>query len=214
MSRDSKRRAQSKQRGQGKKSFYILIDGETEQWYLQQLKQKENLRSITIKPDLLKKKAQVDQYEAVMEASRHYDQSIWIVDFDTILKEEREFGGSGKSPLVLFNEYYRELTAIENVEVLVNTPCLEYWYLLHIQNTGRFYQSYNDLEGYLNAVPIQGYRKTRRYYTSGIGIYAKLKPSLNEAYQRAKALGKYDPENPRTAKAEIYRLFEIIEIEF
>jgi hypothetical protein len=42
------------------------------------------------------------------------------------------------------------------------------------------------------------------------GIYTKLKPNLHEAYSRAKQLGNYDPDNPQQAKAEIYRLFEIL----
>jgi len=200
-------------RGAGVKVIYILVDGQTEQWYLLQLKSSENVGTVNIKPELPKKATPNKQYQLIKEASKHYDQAIWLVDFDTILKEEREFRSGGKSPLLEFNEYYQELSAIGNVDVLVNTPCLEYWYLLHLENTGRFYQSYSAMEGNLNAVPIQDYSKTRRYYTSGIGIYARLKPNLSEAYRRAKGLGQYDPQNPQQAKAEIYRLFEILEIE-
>jgi len=85
--------------------------------------------------------------------------------------------------------------------------------LMHIENTGRFHQSYETLKGNLNVGPIQGYEKTRKYYISGIGIYVRLKPSMNEAYARAKTLGQYDPKNPQQAKAEIYRLFEILDID-
>ncbi|MRT93663.1 RloB family protein [Ancylomarina sp. 16SWW S1-10-2] len=212
MNRDN-RRGQRKRRGQGNKTIYVLVDGETEKLYLDQLKNIERLKSITIKPDLNKKKTIAQQFETIKEESKHYDQAIWMVDFDTILKEEREFKGGRKSPLIVFNECYRELSEIENVNVLVNVPCLEYWYLLHIKNSGRFYSIYSELERELNAIPILGYNKSRKYYISGGGIYARLKPNLNTAYQRAKALGQYDSENPQQAKAEIYRLFEILEIE-
>lgn len=200
-------------KGTGKKVIYILVDGQTEQWYLYQLKKTENIGTVNIKPELPNKSTPKKQYELVKEASKHYDQVIWLVDFDTILKEEREFRGGRKSPLVEFNEYYHELSTIENVEVLVNVPCLEYWYLLHIKNSGRFYGTYSELERELNTIPILGYNKSRKYYIAGSGIYARLKPNLYAAFQRAKALGKYDPKNSQQAKAEIYRLFEILGIE-
>lgn len=212
MSRENGR-GQRSRRGQGNRTIYILVDGETEKWYLDQLKNNERLKTVTIKPDLNKKKTITQQFEAIKEEAKHYDQAIWLVDFDTILKEEREFRGSSKAPLRQFNEYYQELNDIENVEVLVNTPCLEFWYLLHIKNSGRFYGTYSDLERELNAIPIVGYNKSRRYNISSSGIYARLKLNLNVAFQRAKALGHYDPENPKQAKAEIYRLFEILNIE-
>ncbi|PKQ63886.1 hypothetical protein BZG02_07680 [Labilibaculum filiforme] len=212
MNRDN-RKGQRKRRGQGNKTIYVLVDGETEKWYLDQLKDIERLKSLTIKPDLNKKKTISQQFETIKEESKHYDQSIWMVDFDTILKEEREFKGGRKSPLVEFNECYLKLSEIENVDVLVNVPCLEYWYLLHIKKIGRFYRTYTEFERELNTIPILRYNKSRKYYISGSGIYARLKPNLNVAYQRAKALGQYAPENPQQAKAEIYRLFEILEIE-
>ena len=213
MSRDTNRRAQRTRRGQGNRTIYILVDGETEKLYLDQMKSNERLKSVTIKPDLNKKKTITQQFEAIKEEARHYDQAIWLVDFDTILKHEREFRGRGKSPLIQFNEYNQELNEIENVDVLVNTPCLEFWYLLHLKNSGRFYAFYSDFERELNAIPILGYNKSRKYYISGSGIYARLKPNLSAAHERAKALGQYDPENPQQAKAEIYRLFEILNIE-
>ncbi|GAB7086930.1 RloB domain-containing protein [Marinifilum fragile] len=208
----SNRRVQGRKRGQGNKTIYVLVDGETEQIYLHQLKQFENLKAISIKPDLPKKKSLRDQYELIKEEAKHYDNAIWLVDFDEILKHEREFRGKGKSPLTEFNEYYTELDALENVDVLVNTPCLEYWYLLHLKNTRKFYASYSAFEKDLNAKPITGYNKSRKYYVARPGIYAKLKPNMLNAYNRAKQLGNYDPKNPQQAKAEIYRLFELLGI--
>lgn len=187
-----------------------MVDGETEQIYLSQLKQFEHLKAVAIKPDLPKKKNLSDQYELIKEEAKHYDNVIWLVDFDEILKHEREFRRRGKSPLTEFNEYYTELDSLKNVDVLVNTPCLEYWYLLHLKNTSKFYPSYSAFEKELNTNPINGYNKSRKYYMAHPGIYTKLKPNLHEAYSRAKQLGNYDPDNPQQAKAEIYRLFEIL----
>lgn len=200
-------------KGEGKKVYGIIVDGQTEKWYLQMLAQYENLKNIQIKPDLISPKKLKDQYKSILEAKKHYDKVIWVVDLDVVLKEESEKKEGGSSPLHEFNSYYKELNAMQNVEVLVNTPCLEYWYLLHIKETNSFFASYNEMFEELRAEPIAYYKKKEKYYKSGTDIYTRLKPSLNVAFQRAKALGQYDPENPQQAKAEIYRLFEILNIE-
>ncbi|MCZ4695014.1 RloB domain-containing protein [Ancylomarina euxinus] len=200
-------------KGEGKKVYGIIVDGQTEKWYLQLLTQQENLKNIQIKPDLVTKAKLIDQYNLVIEAEKHYDKVIWIVDLDVILKEEAEKKEGGNSPLQEFNSYYKKLNAMQNVEVLINTPCLEYWYLLHIKDTSDFYTLYKEMLVELRNEPIEHYKKTEKYYKSGTNIYSRLKPNLSVAYERAKALGQYDPENPRTAKAEIYRLFEILNIE-
>jgi hypothetical protein len=200
-------------KGAGKKVYGIIVDGQTEKWYLQMLAQYESLKNIQIKPDLVTKAKLVDQYNLVIEAEKHYDKVIWIVDLDVILKEEAEKKEGGNSPLQEFNSYYKKLNAMQNVEVLVNTPCLEYWYLLHVKDTKDFFPSYKSMLGELRKNPIQAYTKKEKYYKSGTDIYTKLKPNLQIAIERAKVLGKYDPENPQQAKAEIYRLFEILNIE-
>jgi len=46
-----------KSRGTGSKTVSIIVDGETEQWYAESMKQTERLRGLKIKPDLPKKKA-------------------------------------------------------------------------------------------------------------------------------------------------------------
>jgi hypothetical protein len=200
-------------KGTGKQVYGIIVDGQTEKWYLQMLAQYENLKNIRIKPDLMTKTKLKYQFDLVIEAEKHYDKVIWIVDLDVILKEENEKKEGGKSPLLEFNNYYKELNTTQNIDVLINTPCLEYWYLLHIKETNDFFSSYNKMYKELRAEPILYYKKTEKYYKSGTDIYTRLKPNLKEAYNRAKALGQYDPKNPQQAKAEIYRLFEILEIE-
>ena len=68
-------------------TYCILVDGQTEQWYLQLMKQHENVRTINIKPELFSKKKLQDQYEFVKEYSSMYDKVVWIIDFDTLIKE-------------------------------------------------------------------------------------------------------------------------------
>ena len=55
-----------------KPTYSIIVDGETEIWYFQLLKQHEHL-SVDIKPELPKKKSLFDQFNTVVDNARHYD---------------------------------------------------------------------------------------------------------------------------------------------
>lgn len=71
-------------------TFAFVVEGETEVWYLQMVKQHEqhdrNLR-INIKPEIPQKKKIKDQFKLVKELARsEYDRVFWIVDLDVIIK--------------------------------------------------------------------------------------------------------------------------------
>lgn len=84
MARDKQHR-----KGAGKKKFSIIVDGETELWYFQLMKQYESL-PIDIMPEIPKRKSLQAQYETVLENAKHYDTVFWLIDYDAILKEDRE----------------------------------------------------------------------------------------------------------------------------
>lgn len=110
-----------------------------------------------------------------------------------------------------FREYCVQLKACENVSVLVNTPCLEFWYLLHFKETGKYYAKCEDAEKVLKKSHLKDYEKTQKYYKKkNNDIYKKLKPQQIEAKKNAKKLGDFDFKNPESAKAEIYKVFDII----
>lgn len=199
-----------KRKGSGNKIYSILVDGECEIWYFQLMKQYETL-PIDIKPDLPAKKKLKDQYEEVLEYARHSDKVIWMLDFDTLIKEDRETKKGKKSKILEFKEYAEELKTIENVEVLVNTPCLEYWYLLHFKETAKYFPSCESVVNELKKHDcLKDYKKTEKYYKKKDNdIYKKIKEFQNDAIIRAKKLGAFDFVNAETAKAEIYKMFEI-----
>ncbi|MEM6724172.1 MAG: RloB domain-containing protein, partial [Bacteroidota bacterium] len=94
----------------------------------------ERLKSVLIRPKLSKKKSLKDQFHFVWSEaeSEEIDQVIWIFDLDVILKEDRASKKSANSPLDEFLRYRETLQkAFEKVTLLVNTPCLEFWFLLH-----------------------------------------------------------------------------------
>lgn len=98
------------------------------------------------------------------------------------------------------------------IHILINTPCLEYWFLQHVSDSGKYYpngqQVINEL---IKHKPLKDYAKTLRYFMQkNPDIYARLKGILDTGIANARKRGRYEPGNPRKGKAEIYRLFTIL----
>lgn len=196
-----------KKRGTGKKAYSIIVDGETEVWYFQLLRAHERLEGVDIKPELPKKKKLKEQYEYVIANVRSgYDKVIWLLDFDTIIKEEQERPGK---VLQEFEHYYHKLNQYEQVEVLVNTPCLEFWHLLHFKQTGKYYSKCDNAKKDLKNNHLNDYKKSQEYYKKkNNDLYLQLKPNQVDARKHAKLLGDFDFEEPESAKAEIYKVLD------
>lgn len=189
----------------------IVVDGETEKWYLDLMKEKKGLRHIRINPELCKKRTLKEQFNVIEENLSVYQSIIWIVNFDVILKESAETKKGEKPKLAEFWEYYEKLRAYPAIRILINIPCLEFWYLLHLKNTGKYYASYHELEKEFKHTPLDGYKKTEKFYKqSANDIYTKLEPYLEDALHRARHLGEVDPEDMEKGKAEMYKLFDLL----
>lgn len=196
-----------------KKVFSIIVDGETEKWYFDLMKKHEKLR-ISVKPELPKKKKLKDLFETVKEQAKDYHHVIWILDFDTLIKESREAAKGKQTKIQELEKYKKQLSKYSNVSVLVNTPCLEIWYLLHFENTKAYYSTYEAVKSQLKKHSIlNDYKKKEDFYKQNNDIYQKLKPYLEKAIERAEELGRFGFENVETSKAEIYKVFDILGIE-
>lgn len=207
------KRNHKQRKGTGKKAISIVVDGKTEIWYLQMMKEHESLRSISIKPELPKKKKLAELFEYVIENSKDYSQVIWVIDFDTILKEERERKVGSKSKINELKEYLSTIEPIENISVLVNTPCLEYWHLQHIKESGKYYENCDKVCNEFKNTILKDYEKTERYYKrKNSDIYQKLKPYKNLAIQNSKKLGDFNIDIPKQGKAELYKIFDLLNI--
>lgn len=197
------------------KSWAIVVDGETEVWYFQLLKQHEkgklSDKKIDISPELAQKKSLKNQFEDVKnKVNSGYDKVIWLLDFDTILEEENKRKKGGISVVKAFEKYKRDLEK-EGVEVFVNTPCLEFWILLHFEKCGKFYPQCKKAQGEVTRKYLKSYKKTERYFKKyNDDIYKKLKEFQPIAKRNAKALGNYNHENTRTAKAEIFEILDLL----
>lgn len=120
-------------------TFAVVVDGETEVWYLQMLKRNERGVRVNIKPEIPSKKSMEDQYKLVCDLSnREFTKIFWQIDLDTIIKEARDAPKGKKSPLKALEEYRKTLASnFPNVVIVVNNPCLEFWFLLHFEKTSK-----------------------------------------------------------------------------
>lgn len=198
-----------------KPSIAVVADGQTEAWYLNMLKRNERHIRITIKPEIYNKKSLKDQFEFVSDlAGKEYNEIFWIVDLDTIIKETREARKGEETSMALFVNYRDTLQKThKNVNIVVNNPCLEYWFLLHFEKTNKVFDSCAKAELQLKTY-LKDYEKTKRYYTrQNNDIYLKLRPYLNEALDNSTALGSFDENNPNKAMCEMKIFFFCKELE-
>lgn len=195
-------------------AFAVVVDGETEVWYLNMLKRNERNIRVSIKPEIPNKKSVEEQYKLVCDLSnKEFTKVFWIVDLDTIIKEENEAPKGKPSPLNAFKNYRTDLTEnYENVIVIVNNPCLEFWFLLHFEKTSKYFSKCSGAEAELKK-HLKDYEKTRKFFTrQNNDIYLKLKPYLKTAIQNAISLGTFDNENPKKAMCEMELLFQSDEL--
>ena len=195
-----------------KQSFAVVVDGETEYWYLEMFKRNEPNIPFKIRPQILQKKNIDQQYKLVTELSEEeYDKVFWIVDLDVLLKEEREKKGNTSS-LQEFLNYWQQLSKQNKVVVIVNNPCLEYWFLLHFQKTNKVFTACTDAEKQVSQ-HLKGYEKTEKFFKkSNNDIYKQLKPYFQTAVSNATTLGTFDAKDYSKAKCEMPLLFQALQI--
>jgi hypothetical protein len=194
-----------------KPKFAIVIDGETEFWYLQMLKRNEKLVSVDIKPEIPQKKKLSDQYLKVIELSNSYDKVYWIVDLDVILSESLLVKKGHKKAIDLFLEYKRNIESSQsNIILIINQPCLEFWFLIHFEVNAQQFSHCEEARKKLKK-HLPDYEKNGKYFTrQGSDIYLRLKPNLETAVKNSKKLPSYDKENLYQGISEMYSLFEDI----
>ena len=91
-------------------TFAVVVDGETEIWYLQMLKRNERDIRISIKPEIPNKKSIEEQFNMVCDLSdKEFTKVFWLIDFDTVIKEAKESPTGKKSPIQTFKEYRTDL---------------------------------------------------------------------------------------------------------
>ncbi|GHS97689.1 hypothetical protein FACS189421_04930 [Bacteroidia bacterium] len=194
------------------KQFAFVVDGECEYWYIKMFGRNEKEINVTLNPEIPQKKKLSEQYKKVIELSKNHDKVFWIIDFDTIHKETKEAKTGTKTALQKFREYYIKIAKYENVKIIINNPCLEYWYLLHFETTSKYFATYDKLLPSLKK-HIPNYEKTQQFYTKqNNDIYLRHKPHLLNAIKNANKLQEFDFENPQRGLSQMQFFFETDEI--
>jgi hypothetical protein len=192
-----------------KQSYLFVVEGETEVCYFQMLKrnEKEIIKNINLVPEIPTKKSIKEQYEIIIEKQKEgYDKIFWIVDFDKILENSKKTNKKNTPDIEKFKEYRTDLIN-KNVIVVVNNPCLEFWFLLHFEYTSKLFNNCDHSQKELKK-HLKDYEKTQKYYTKNDNdIYLKLKQHLNTAVKNSKKLGEFDPDNPHNSICEMYKVF-------
>jgi hypothetical protein len=206
----SKNKTQQYQQGTGRKRISIVVDGQTEIWYFEMMK-KYHKTPFNIVPELALKMPLKKQYEKVVQKAEDDEYKIfWLLDLDDILKQDKEIKKGQKSKSQELKEYIKKLQKYKNVIICVNNPCLEFWLLLHFEATGKVFSMCEDAEKALKKY-LPDYEKSEKYYKNPNNtIYNRLKNYQNVALQNAKQLGNFDFEDIKSAKAEIFKIVEIL----
>lgn len=173
------------------KTIVIIVDGEDEKWYLEKVREHYKptvLKKVRIVPELATKKKIKDLLEEAHQKVLDGSYKVFLLlDFDDPLKNKAEFDN-----FKLFYEEYslandnakfkllstkrkKKLEWMRQLQLVVNSPCLEYWYLLHDHKTTKFYKTFADLLPDLRKIPgFKDYVKEERYYKSSPNIYQRL----------------------------------------
>ncbi|SKD09853.1 RloB-like protein [Chitinophaga ginsengisegetis] len=196
-----------------RKTFAVVVDGDTEVWYLQMLKRNERSINVNIEPKIPQKKRLSEQFEMVVNLSGDYTEVFWIIDFDTLVSEAKDAKKGAKNSIQAFLAYRKEIKSkYRNITVIVNNPCLEFWLLLHFERTSKYFSSCEGAEKQLKK-HLKDYEKTQKYYTKqNNDIYLQLKSRLATAINNAKQLGCFNSDSTNKAMSEMQLFFEADEL--
>lgn len=195
-----------------KPAFAIVVDGDCEVWYLQMLKRNERSINVNIEPKIPQRKKLAEQFDNVIKLSEDYKKVFWIIDFDVIASETKSAKAQSKTATQSFLEYKKTIKGkYNNVVIIVNNPCLEFWLLLHFETTSKYFDTCEGAEKQLKK-HLKDYEKSQKYYTKQDNdIYLRLKSKLANALKNSKALKLFDTANPNKAMSEMQLFFETIE---
>jgi len=195
-----------------KPTFAVVVDGETEVWYLQMLKRNERAISVNVEPKIPQRKKLKDQYDAVLSLSEDYTKVFWIVDLDVLISETRLSRAGVLTPIQELINYKNDIEGkYNNIVLIVNNPCLEFWLLLHFEKTTKLFNTCEEAQVQLKK-HLKNYEKSQGYFTKQDNdIYLQLKSNVINALGNAKSTGEFDENDPYKAVSEMHLFFEASE---
>lgn len=205
----------------------IIVDGKDEKWYIETIKKHYQdlcpaIRTIKIEPDLPQEKRIQELFDlAQIKHSEGYKHVVLIIDLDTTNKEPKEFQK--------FKELYEKYISIikgnskgrtnarykwmKDLSLIINNPCLEYWYIIHFDFTNKFFNSFDELKPLLQK-HLPDYEKSERYYKGTPDIFMRLGDikGLAVARQNTKKYSTFDTTTCQTCGiTEMNKLFDFFD---
>ena len=197
----------------------VLVDGNDEQWYVSKVRDHypcDALRTIKIRPELPRRKKVQELFDlAKSKLEEEYTFVIIMFDLDEPLRNPKEFEKFKELyTLYLFAQENslkgRQKTNynwMKKILLIVNNPCLEYWYLLHYRRTTKFFADYTALCSELRKIPeLAKYKKDEDYYNCHPNIYERLSRNNGLENARRNAI-KFDLNNCKNQGCSEMNLF-------
>jgi len=196
-----------------KTTYAIIVDGETEFWYFQMLKRNEPNLQVNIEPKIPQKKNISEQYEKIIELSEDFTKVFWIIDLDVVIAESKMIKKGETNQIQKLKNYLNTIEKkYDNVITIINNPCLEFWFILHFNQTTKYYPQCKEAETELKK-HLKDYQKTQKYFTKqNDDIYLKLKSKLSTAVIRAQNTKREGFEEIEQAICEMNLFFEAKQI--
>jgi len=150
-----------------KESYIVLVDGKSEIVYLNLIK----TSNVKVLPEIPKKKSLQDMYKLFKSKLNEADNIYWVIDLDVVIKENN---------LHILKDYLKQYKD----NIIINNPCLEYWFYLHYKSSGNFNNRCDDV---INALKKED--EFFRQYTKSVSdieqVVELLESRLETAYKNA-----------------------------
>ena len=191
-------------------SISFVLDGKTELWYLQLLKEHHHI-PVHFSPELPQDKSLEELFELVKRNADDYSKVFWVLDLDVVIRESRQYKGTDdKRPVNLLKKYIEELKSKSNVFIIINTPGFEYWVLLHFRQTKRYYETCDHVIYEIHKEKgMEGYDKSEKFFKNPRNnIYQRLLPNVVQAIKNSRATGELDFDNVEVGLSQMCILFD------
>jgi len=185
----------------------IVVEGETELWYVNMIKRNNRNLGLAISPSMIVKKSIDEQIKHIKKLAEIYDQVFWIVDLDVIMNESLLQARHDNKPITKLRAFTQHCEdELDNVQIIINHPCIEYWFLVHYQNTSPHFTNCDEA-GIRLKRHLPEYEKTEKFFTNPRNdIYMRMLDTLPNAISYSESLGEFDIDNPRRGLTQMHRL--------
>jgi hypothetical protein len=172
---------------QTRKTYVVLGDGQTEQYYLKHLRTLKGYK-YSIRPSLFAS-ITIETAGSIIDEylSGGCDQIIYFTDYDTIVNQNK---------IAEFEKLKGKYTGINEVLICETMPSIEFWFLLHFLKTTREFSNASEVVTLLLKY-ISGYSKGETYLKSSKWVETlcandKLETACNNSLSILTEKGKGD----------------------